>query len=166
VEFGKRTPWDSVTKLDWVHKKAGTSTDARRRIIWQLQAITDMVRWHVVSPGELSINVLSGVQLGGHGMLDLVLFKLDLLDELLINQAGRCGLSVETTSKLLTVFESHESYRTHVGGSGDTTWMSTISPSAREFINIVGVGWPTYTHAVPSPRQSIMIRLPSPSNLA
>jgi hypothetical protein len=131
-----------------VHKKAGKSIDARRRIIWQLRAITDMVRWKMVTPGELSINGLSGVKRGGRGMLDLVLYKLDLLDELLINQADKCGLSADTKSKLRTVFESHESYRTHVGGNGDTMWMSTMPLSAREFIEVVGVGWPTDDHSL------------------
>jgi hypothetical protein len=103
------------------------SIDTHRRIIWQLQAITDIVRWMAVTARELNINGLSGVTRGGRGMLDLVLFNIDLLDELLINQADKCGLSAETTSKLRTVFESHESYRTRVGGSSDTMWMSTMS---------------------------------------
>ena len=103
-EFGKRTPWDSVTKLEWVYKKAGKSIHTRRRMIWALSAITDLVRCKMVTPGELSIGGLSGAKRGGRGMLDLVLLKLDLLDALLVHQADKVGLSADSKCKLRTVY--------------------------------------------------------------
>ena len=106
-------------------------------MIWSLAAITDLVRWKMVTPGELSIGRLSGVKRGGRGMLDLVLLKLDLLDELLINQADKVGLSADSKNKLRAVFDSHSSYRANLGDGVDMTWMSTMTPSARLFIAIV-----------------------------
>ena len=143
-EFGKRTPWDSVTKLEWVYKKAGKSIHTRRRMIWALSAITDLVRCKMVTPGELSIGGLSGVKRGGRGMLDLVLLKLDLLDALLVHQADKVGLSADSKCKLRTVFDSHASYREHLGDGMDMTWMSTMSQSARLFITNVEARLPNH----------------------
>jgi hypothetical protein len=93
-------------------------------------------------------------------MLDLLLFKLELLDELLINQADKCGLSGETKNKLRAVFESHETFRACLGDEADMTWMSTLPPSAKEFIALVGVGWPNPPPYLWSVGQSIMTCLP------
>lgn len=135
-EFGKKTPWDSATKLEWVYKKA-KSTDTRRRIIWLLSAVSDLVRSKTVAPGELSIAGMSGKLRGGRGMLDLLLFKLDLLDELLVASADKVGLSADSKNKLRAIFESHASYRAHFGDNLDMTWMSTLPQSTKLFIAIV-----------------------------
>jgi hypothetical protein len=125
--------------LEWVFKKAGKSIHNRRRMIWSLSAIADLIRWKLVTPGELSIGGLSGARRGGRGMLDLVLLKLDLLDSLIVHQADKVGLSADSKAKLRTVFESHASYRSNLGdGVGvDLTWMSTMPQSAKLFITIV-----------------------------
>ena len=155
-EFGTRTPWDSVTKLEWVHKKAGTSATTRRKIVWQLSAINDLVRSKSVTSGELSINGLSGSKRGGRGMLDLMLFKLDLLDEFIINQADKCGLSAGVKCTLRKVFDSHATFRMYLGDTSDMTWMSTMPLSAKEFISTIGVSWPIHPH-VPSHLASLII---------
>jgi len=126
-----------VTKLEWVHKKAGKTIHGRRRMIWALSAIGDLVRSRLVTPGELSIGGLSGVKRGGRGMLDLVLLKLDLLDKLLIDQTDKVGLSADSKHKLRAVFESHASYRAYLGDGTDMTWMSTPPQSAKLMSTIV-----------------------------
>jgi hypothetical protein len=129
-EFGKRTPWDSITKLEWTHKDV-----VRRTTLWRLMAMTNLVRSDLVSPG-------------GRDMLDLVRFKLDLRNEMLINQADQCGLSAEHKFRLWTVFESHETYADYLDNNTDMPWIPTMPPSVREFIAVVGVGWPTNTPVV------------------
>lgn len=134
-EFGKKTPWDSVLKLEWVYKKAGKELPdvVSRRIAWQLAAINDYVRTLAVSTGELSINGLSGQKRGGgRGMLDLMLFKLDLLDELLINSADYVGLSADVKCQLRSAFSSHESYR-----NLHKSWADSLSMSAKTFGSLV-----------------------------
>jgi hypothetical protein len=130
-EFGKRTPWDSVTKLEWAH----TNLNAGHwLIVWRLIALTDIARSDLVSPIGLD-------------MLDpsLVLFKFDLLVELINVQAGKCGLSTDKLKVLLAVLESHEAYQDYLDDNTRMPWMLTMPPSVREFIAVVGVGWPTNT---------------------
>jgi hypothetical protein len=137
-EFGKKAPWDSVIKLEWVHKKA-KGTNPRRRMIWMISGINDLVRTKLVAPGELSINGLSGKgRGGGRGMLDLLLFKLDLLDEFMNNQADKCGLPSDAKTIMRPAVESNSAYRTHFGDDVDMTWMLTMPKSAKEFIELVG----------------------------
>jgi hypothetical protein len=138
-EFGKKTPWDSVTKLEWVRKKAGTGVATRRRIVWQLAAVNDLVRTRQAASGELSITGLSGKgRGGGRGMLDLLLFKLDLLDEFMNNQCDKCGLTNDAKTTVKDVLDCHSSYRQKVGDTVDMMWMVTLPQSAKEFMGLVG----------------------------
>lgn len=126
-------------KLEWVYKKAGGKTATRRRIMWQLSAISDLVRHRLVAPGELSINGLSGHKRGGRGILDLVLFKMDLLDELIVNVADQIKLSSDVKVLIRKIFDSHTSYRSHLGDTSDMMWMSSLPSSARDFVKLVSV---------------------------
>ena len=138
-EFGKKTPWDSVTKLEWVHKKAGKCVATRRRIVWQLAAVNDLVRTRQAASGELSIIGLSGKgRGGGRGMLDLLLFKLDLLDEFMNNQCDKCGITNDAKTTIKDVLDNHSSYRQKVGDNVDMMWMVTLPQSAKEFMGLVG----------------------------
>lgn len=138
-EFGRNTPWDSVFKLEWVHKKAANGPNTRERIIWQLSGINDLVRTRQIVPDELCVNQLSGKGLGGgRGMLDLLLFKLDLLDDFIDNQAGNCGLSSEAKAIVRAIVDSHSSYRARIGDNVDMTWMLTVPQSAKAFVELVG----------------------------
>jgi len=47
-EFGKKTPWDSVTKLEWVYKKAGKSTVGIRE---RCSAHKDDRQWRIEHHG-------------------------------------------------------------------------------------------------------------------
>ena len=138
-EFGKKTPWDSVTKLEWVHKKAGTCVATRRRIVWQLAAVNDLVRTRQAASGELSIIGLSGKgRGGGRGMLDLLLFKLDLLDEFMNNQCDKCGITNDAKTTIKDALDSHSIHRQTVGDNVDMMWMVTLPQSAKEFMGLVG----------------------------
>jgi hypothetical protein len=138
-EFGRKAPWNSVFKLEWVLKKAGTGANARRRIVWQLSGINDALRTRQVAPGDLCVNRLSGERRGlGPGMLDQMLFKLDLLDELINHQADLCGLLSDAKTIMQAAFESHSSYRAHVGDNANMTWMLTLPQSVKKFAELVG----------------------------
>jgi hypothetical protein len=138
-EFGKKTPWDSVTKLEWVYKKAGKSAGSRRRIVWQLAFVNDALRTKTIASGELSIMALSGKgRGGGRGFLDLALLKLDVLDEFIQHQAEKCNLSSDAKSIIKEVVDNHATYRSKVGDDVDMMWMVTLPQSAKEFIGLVG----------------------------
>ena len=127
-----------MTKLEWVYKKAGKSSSARRRIIWLLAFVNDALRTKTVVGGELSIMALSGKNRGGRGFLDLGLLKLELLDEFLHNQVDKCNLSSDTRSILKDVVNNHATYRSKVGDDVDMMWMVTLPQSTKEFITLVG----------------------------
>ena len=128
-----------MTKLEWVYKKAGKSSSARRRIIWLLAFVNDALRTKTVVSGELSIMSLSGKgRGGGRGFLDLGLLKLELLDEFLQHQVDKCSLSSDTRSILKDVVDNHATYRSKVGDDVDMMWMVTLPQSTKEFIALVG----------------------------
>ena len=129
-----------MTKLEWVHKKAGKSTaGSRRRIVWQLAFVNDALRTKMIASGELSITALSGnCRGGGRGFPDLALLKLDVLDEFIQHQAEKCNLSSDATSIIKEVVDNHAIYRSKVGDNVDMMWMVTLPQSAKEFIGLVG----------------------------
>lgn len=104
---------------------------------WQLAAVNDLVRSKAVSSGELSINGLSGSKRGGRGMLDVLILKLDVLDELLANMAPM-GWSADVQSRIRSTFNSHQSYRATLGADdADMTWMGVLPVSAQNFVRLI-----------------------------
>ena len=62
--FGKRTPWDSVLKLQDLVKKSLRDTDI---IDWILMCINDMVLNKVIFGSQVSLADLTGKGRGGKG---------------------------------------------------------------------------------------------------
>lgn len=62
--FGKKTPWDSVAKLEGLVKKSLRDTDT---IDWILKCVNDLVLNKVVAGPNLSISHLTGKNQGGKG---------------------------------------------------------------------------------------------------
>jgi hypothetical protein len=71
-------------------------------------------------------------------MLDLLLFKLDLLDEFMNNQCDKCGITNDAKTTIKDVLDCHSSYRQKVGDTVDMMWMVTLPQSAKEFMGLVG----------------------------
>jgi hypothetical protein len=99
--------------------------------------------------GDLSINGLCGKGRGGGcGLLDLLLVKLDLLDELINNQADAFGLASAVKVNIKETLDCHASYREHCGENADMTWVLTMPASAKEFAEFptVDCRQPNNTH--------------------
>ena len=75
--WGKRTPWDSVYKLEAVIKKRGRPGEvALGNLRWSLSAVTDTILNETSVPQFFTVRMLQGKgQPGNKGILDLRLYK-------------------------------------------------------------------------------------------
>jgi hypothetical protein len=136
--FGKKTPWDSLTKLESVVKRArengSRDAPAARKVLFQLQA----VNWYCLSgtchPTEMSISSLVGKSRCHRGLLDIILFKMDVLHDWLTVKLDACQLSHGCKSRIRASMADFEAYRL---ASEDCTWRAPLAPSGQKFADIM-----------------------------
>lgn len=129
--FGKKTPWDSVYKLELLLRKTSRDPD---KINWVLMSINDL-RLHKVlivgasggKRGKVSqcSYMFQCVQIMGQGAhrsqtnptrhLDMALLKLDFLHHLLRVQLPRLELPIADESVLRDTLATPETYRLRTG---------------------------------------------------
>jgi len=85
ARWKKKIIFDSVYKLELLHKKAGGGNDAKDKIMWMIESTHDRYRANLMVAGEASVRQLSGKMPGGHnkGLLDVQLMRRDLHNLLL-----------------------------------------------------------------------------------
>ena len=136
--FGKKTPWDSLTKLESVVKRAkenrGRDSPDNRKILFQLQAITWYCTSGTCTPSELSLNSLVGKTRGHRGLLDIILFKMDVLQDWLTVKMDACQLSSRCKS---TLRQSMSDFAAYQLASQDCTWRAPLAPSGQKFVDLL-----------------------------
>ena len=142
--FGKKTPWDSAYKLEHVARKAGRRPDlaTSARTLWLLSCINDLCNNKLVSPGELSVTALTGKGRGGKGLLDLLLFKKDLLEFFLNEKLEGLGLRAGAKSAVRNAMSSVAAYRAAFGHKEaltppDLTWFGALPPVAQHLVRLI-----------------------------
>ena len=137
-QYGHSGPLNSVWKLQSIINKARDPP----RIQWTVEALVDGFRTQNIDLGEMSIRQLSGVKKKKlTGLLDVVLFKKDVLDQWLEHQL-RTLLVPESVCKVLREkLGSYTSYRAHVtpyaDAPGDGSWKRGWQPSAHLILALV-----------------------------
>jgi hypothetical protein len=138
--FGKKTPWDSLTKLESVVKRAKETTrdvPDSRKILFQLQAVTWYCASGTVLPTELSLHTLVGKGRGHRGLLDIILFKMDILKDWLTVQIDACQLSTRCKSTIRTSMSDFAAYQQ---SNEDCTWRAPLLPSGQKFADLLEAG--------------------------
>lgn len=124
-KFGKKGPWDSVFKIAAVARIAlGISkTNAMQRIIWMLEAVLELVANGGLK-GDMSLDFMRGTK-GGKGMLHLLLYKKDLLEELLkfATKTVQDAAGIGTLRKHLYDFPAWKA------SSASRAWVGTLHPA-------------------------------------
>ena len=135
TEAGLDSPFDSINKMYFLGNKANDSEERE----WLFAAIADLHQAGTLRPGELAATVLNkkNVQYA-----DVLVFKKQLLDELLHAKNKELGLSKDTSSMLHTVLQSHKSYRNLVGfqhheQGRDASWSSQLSRAGIMYCQLI-----------------------------
>lgn len=142
--FQRRTPFDSIFKLEIIARR---TSKAESRALWLVTGLKDLVQNADYSGGELSVRALSGKGQGGRGLVDLLLYKLDLKEFLLTEWLEKLeGPSAGAKKLLREVMTSHKAYRLHFGFENvpeaekkDKIWLGVLSVADRSLFRFIEV---------------------------
>lgn len=140
--FQKRTPFDSIYKLEVIARRAIKRANVLNedKAIWVARSLKDMVQNGDYTGAELSVRALSGKGQGGRGLVDLILYKLDIHGFLLHEWVEKLGLSQEAKDQLRCTMASHNTYRSKFGFRQepvDLTWMAHLTPAEKATFRLV-----------------------------
>jgi len=134
-KWGKTTCWDSVTKLELLAKRASVNGVVQvRKVISMLQGIEFYCDSNFVSSSKLSISELGGKGRLGRGLLDIILFKLDVLDDWLNNKMDTCRLAPNDKARIR---KSMEDFPSFVALMNDSSWAAPLNASGKAFAELV-----------------------------
>ena len=123
-DYGIRGPFSKVFILEGIIKKAKTS----QMIEWTFLSIADMFRSGVLQGEDLSLRALTGYSTsGGKGLVDLIIFKYDMLRYFLDVFINKHAFDRTCLPKLKQIFENHDQYRTMVWPQLTRTRVATRS---------------------------------------
>ena len=147
--FGKKTPWDSIYKLDALQRK--TKQDGNKMAII-LASVADAVLMGKVTPAELSIQALTGKHRGNKGLFDYILY-LDDVRQHFFRELPTFGLTLDEQVFLTKTFADVASYRLLMGqahitndaklqpeGKVDLSWLARLSPLATGLFRVIEAG--------------------------
>lgn len=141
--FGKKTPWDSVYKLEHLARKAGRqqSSLTAARTLWLIDLVNDLCYNRMVATGELSVANLTGKGRGGKGLLDLLLLKRDILEHLLHEKIEVLGLPASAKLAIRNSMSSVAAYRRAFGHRDavqvDLTWFGALPQAGQHLIRLI-----------------------------
>lgn len=147
--FGKKTPWDSILKLDILQRKANRDPSKMRSL---LMCIADAVLAGKFTSAELSVHALTGKKMGNKGMLDYYLYLDDVRHHFFV-ELPSFGLSPDERAFLTETFANVASYRRLMGqshvtadarllpaGKVDLSWLAKLSPIATALFRVIEAG--------------------------
>ena len=121
-EWGKRTPWDSVYKLELVIKRCGKDGGETSLVNmrWVLASVSDMIKNEYAVPAFFTLRNLNGRgQPGNKGIQDVILYKMGL-------KMGCTKFMIELNTfksdeldRANEYLRSHEAYRSFFGHEGE-----------------------------------------------
>lgn len=139
---GKKGPYDSLTKLAGIVKKAKDPPV----IEWVFATITDQVVSKQARSEDFSVRFLLGDTKTGRGVVDTYIMKFRMLEYMNTSLADQLGLPSEVKEKLREVLGSHESYRKCLSPIGvasdpglqpDLKWRSGWARSSIMYLSFV-----------------------------
>ena len=130
-----KTPFDSVYKLEAIAQKAKIAD----KITWCIEYLAWLVTRGQCSPGELSVANLNGKGRGGRGLLDLVLYKRDILEYWLNVFPTVTGIPTDDVAKVATSLRSINSYTDQFLSSDDLSWLGSLSVIIQDYARLCEV---------------------------
>ncbi len=108
--WGSDTPFTSVLQMYIITLRAGKCP---KKLRWLFHAILDAHRAGIVDLADLNVSRLQAK--GRVTFLDLVLYKMDLLEELLGPQLSALPCTPSSVMKIRNIYKDHESFRIALG---------------------------------------------------
>eukprot|EP00959_Pyramimonas_sp_CCMP1952_P188360 3939204-Pyramimonas_sp.AAC.1 len=121
-DWGKRTPWDSVYKLELVIKRCGKDGGETSLINmrWVLASVTDMIlNEYVVASFFTTRNLNGRGQPGNKGIQDIILYKMALKNECAKYMVELNCFKSDELDIVNEYLRSHEAYRSFFGYEGE-----------------------------------------------
>jgi hypothetical protein len=85
-------------------------------------------------PSEMSLHNLVGKSRGHRGLLDIILFKMDVLHDWLTDKMDACRLSTRCKSTIRTRMTDFATYH---ASNDDCTWRAQLLQSGRKFADLL-----------------------------
>ena len=134
-KWGKTTCWDSVTKLELLLRRGSANGAVNvRKVISMLQGVGYYCDAKFISSSRLSIVELGGKGRLGRGLLDLILFKLDVLDDWLNIKMDVCRLTPMDKTLIRKCMEDFPSFARTMT---DSSWAAPLNASGKAFAELV-----------------------------
>jgi len=136
--FGKKTCWDNVWKLEAVIKKSNEGRAGgidKRKILFLLQGVHYYCHVGLNHPSELTLAALVGKNRLAKGLLDILLFKRDILSDWLTVRMDACRLPPDDRQliqKTMSDFGTFLAATEH-----DELWVAPLKPSSRAFVDLL-----------------------------
>jgi hypothetical protein len=131
-----KSPFDSVYKLEAIVSK-GRGPDGTR---WLVTGLADLVEDGMATPGELSVRNLTGKSMGNKGVLDVLMYKMELGSHIAHRWMTSKGFDLNSVVVVTNFIGSHLAYRAlfgfSVGESMDMTWMGSHHVSSQELMRL------------------------------
>ena len=136
-EFGRRSPFDSLTKLQKLCDRA-KRPDA---ITFLVDGIADAAFHGLYSPNEFTGTFLYGKPNGEKGYYDVLNLRLDILEHLAYVFAPKHNFSDAALKHLTSLVRGPSAYRAMFGGSKpgfevDLSWMGTMKASEQALLRL------------------------------
>jgi len=144
----KKTPWDSMYKLELLGRKANqasqSTAECKDKLLWMIQMVNDRFRAGMLQVGEASHRNLGGKGLPGNkGLLDLGLTKKDIKDRLLGQVLEGLPFAADSKATIRMLLMSYDAYRekfgypnepsSTVGGANKRAVIGLLEVAARDF---------------------------------
>lgn len=141
--WGKKTPWDSVYKLEILVRKCGKQSEkSLENQRWALKAVSDGITDGHLDASCCSVRNLSGKgQPGGRGTVDHLLFKKNLRSHVIGTMCASLPLTAEEKVDIDGMFQSHKTYREAFGFATEPKsriFLSKYDASVKELIILLG----------------------------
>ena len=130
-----KTPFDSVYKLEAIAQKAKMPD----KISWCIEYLAWLVTRGQCSPGELSVANLNGKGRGGRGLLDLLLYKRDILEYWLHVFPTVIGIPTDDVTMVSTTLRNINKYTDEFLSTSDLSWLGSLSVIIQDFARLCEV---------------------------
>lgn len=135
-EYGSQNPFDYLTKLDKISRRAKGD-----ELAWVFHALHDAWKYGFMTDSGLSLRSIEGKgTLAGKSVVDIAIFKKKLRDLFLESLADFPQWKEEVKSKLRVVCAGHMLFREFNGcpdERANITWKAGWPPSAVEYLSFV-----------------------------
>ncbi|CAK0896993.1 unnamed protein product [Prorocentrum cordatum] len=138
-EYGSRNPFDYLTKLDKISRRAKGD-----ELSWVFHALHDAWKYGFMTDSGLSLRSIEGKgTLAGKSVVDIAIFKMKLRDLFMEKLADFPQWTEEVKSKFRVVCAGHLLFREFNGcpdERANITWKAGWPPSAVEYLAFIEVG--------------------------